>query len=179
MGGGQGSGNAVYVAVVGPGEDATEREVEIARSVGSLLAERSAIVVCGGLGGVMAAACEGAADHAGLTIGLLPGLDRAAAERAGNRHLSVVLPTGLGELRNGLVVNAADAVIAIGGSWGTLSEIALAMRTGKPTILLGGWTVDGPARLAGVPRSAVSPEDAVEQALLLAGATAAARRGDY
>jgi uncharacterized protein (TIGR00725 family) len=165
----RGSGRVTYVAVVGPGDGATQEQVEIARQVGSLLAEKNAVVVCGGLGGVMAAACQGAAARAGLTVGLLPGRDRAAAAQAGNRHLSVVLPTGLGELRNGLVVNAADAVIAIGGSWGTLSEIALAMRTGKPTIVLGSWTVDSPAQLASAPWPATSPEDAVEQALSRCG----------
>lgn len=158
---------ATYVAVVGPGDNATAKDTERARRVGSLLAERDVIVVCGGLGGVMAAACEGASARAGLTIGLLPGRDRAAAVAAGNRYLSVTLPTGLGEMRNGLVVNAADAVIAIGGSWGTLSEIALAMRVGKPTILLGGWAVDSQGWAGKPPHHAVSAEDAVEQALLL------------
>ncbi len=167
---GPNSSRAIYVAVVGPADDATDEETEIARRVGSLLADREVILVCGGLGGVMAAACEGASDRAGLTIGLLPGRDRTAAALAGNHHLSVALPTGMGELRNGLVVNAADAVIAIGGSWGTLSEIALAMRTGKPTILIGGWTFDSPGRMGNAPRRATSPQDAVEQALSLAEA---------
>lgn len=160
------SGELRYVAVVGPGDKATAEETEIARQVGSLLAERDVVLVCGGLGGVMAAACEGASARAGLTIGLLPGRDRAAAVRAGNRHLSVALPTGMGELRNGLVVNAADAVIAVGGSWGTLSEIALAMRAGKPVIMIGGWTVDQADGITGSPRRANSAQDAVEQALL-------------
>lgn len=90
----------------------------------------------------MEAACEGASDRGGLTVGLLPGSDRAD----GNPYLSVVLPTGMGELRNGLVVGVCDAVIAIGGSWGTLSEVALSMRAGKPTIMIGGWTVEDPIR---------------------------------
>lgn len=134
---------AIYVAVVGPGTGAaTTADRGLARTVGGLLAERDAIVVCGGLGGVMEAACEGASDRGGLTVGLLPGSDRAD----GNPYLSVVLPTGMGELRNGLVVGVCDAVIAIDGSWGTLSEIALAMRAGKPTVVIGGWTVDDPIR---------------------------------
>lgn len=133
---------AAYIAVIGPGRGATQSETDTAREVGGLLAARGAIVVCGGLGGVMAAACEGAHRNGGLTVGVLPGRDRAAA----NPYLSVALPTGLGELRNGLVVGASDAVIAVGGSWGTLSELALAMRTGKPVVAIGGWMVSDPAR---------------------------------
>ncbi len=163
----------IYVAVVGPGTDvATTADTGLARTVGGLLAERNAIVVCGGLGGVMAAACEGAADRGGLTVGFLPGSDRAD----GNPYLSVALATGMGELRNGLVVGVCDAVIAIGGSWGTLSEIALAMRAGKPTVLIGGWTVDDPVqgRAVGLHRVS-SAEQAVTEAVqqVMAGA-----RGD-
>lgn len=158
----------IYIAVVGPGADATGDQIEIAREVGGLLAGRGAILVCGGLGGVMAAACEGASGRGGLTVGLLPGGDRAA----GNRHLSVALPTGMGELRNGLVVAASDAVISIGGSWGTLSEIALAMRTGKPTVVIGGWKVEDPlgGPIAGQCHTATSAEQAVDDALRLATA---------
>jgi uncharacterized protein (TIGR00725 family) len=164
------SGTAPYVAVVGPGE-ATEHQTEIARRVGSLLADRDAVVVCGGLGGVMAAACEGAAARGGLTVGLLPGRDRGEA----NPHVSVVLPTGLGELRNGLVVAVSDAVIAIGGSWGTLSEVALAMRTGKPTVVVGGWEIAAP-EAAGRPSIAGTAEQAVGEALRRALAHRKARR---
>ncbi len=160
-------GRATYVAVVGPGDDATQAEAKVAREVGRLLAERDVIVVCGGLGGVMAAVCQGAHERGGLTVGLLPGRDRAAAALAGNHYLSVALATGMGELRNGLVVAAADAVIAIGGSWGTLSEIALALRTEKPTIVIGGWTIDDPAhgRTGNAPGRAGSAKQAVDQVL--------------
>lgn len=108
----------------------------------------------------MEAACRGAARHGGQTIGLLPGSDRIA----GNRYLSVILPTGLGEQRNGLVVAVSDAVIAVGGSWGTLSEIALAVRTGKPTVVLGplSWQIDYPGDGYMI---AATPAEAVEQAL--------------
>jgi len=124
-------------------------------------------LVSGGLGGVMAAASEGASSRGGLTIGLLPGRDRTA----GNPHLSAVLPTGLGELRNGLVVGVSDAVIAIGGSWGTLSEIALAMRTGKPTVVIGGWVLTDPVSgRSEFPHGAISAEQAVDQAFRLASA---------
>ncbi len=127
----------VYVAVVGPGEEATPAECAQARDVGRLLAGRGAVVLTGGLGGVMAAAADGATCAGGLAVGLLPGSDRAA----GHPHSSVLLATGLGELRNGVLVRSADAVIAVGGSWGTLSEVALAMRTGVPVVCIDGWTV--------------------------------------
>jgi uncharacterized protein (TIGR00725 family) len=145
-----------YVAVIGPGAGAGADEIEVARRVGQLLAERGVILVCGGLEGVMAGACEGAAERGGLTVGLLPGPDRSE----GNPYLTVALPTGIGELRNGLVVRACDAVIAIGGSWGTLSEIALAKRAGKPVVMVSGWTVEGQLE-----SGTLTPEEAVEHAL--------------
>jgi uncharacterized protein (TIGR00725 family) len=99
---------------------------------------------------VMGAATSAAASVGGVTVGLLPGSDRAAAHPS----LTIALPTGLGELRNALVVRSADAVLAIGGSWGTLSEVALAMRTGVPVVSVGGWSVtgahDGPRRASTV-----------------------------
>ncbi|GAA1926704.1 TIGR00725 family protein [Streptantibioticus ferralitis] len=153
-----------YVAVIGAG-DASAAEKEAAEHVGALLAERGVVVVCGGLGGVMEAACRGVRSRGGTAVGLLPGRDRAV----GNPCLSVALPTGLGELRNGLVVAAGDAVIAVGGGWGTLSEIALAMRTGKPTVVVDSWDVK-PARphAVSMPTAVGSAEEAVELALRLA-----------
>jgi uncharacterized protein (TIGR00725 family) len=144
-----------YVAVVGPGDSASEDEVAAAREVGRLLATAGAVVLTGGLGGVMAAATEGAEAAGGLSVALLPGSDRSVSKA------TVVLPTGLGELRNGLLVRAADAVIAVGGSWGTLSEIALARRTGVPVVCLGGWTIAGPAGAEHGLNPAVSPAEAV------------------
>jgi len=138
-----------YVAVVGASE-ATEAEIDTAQAVGRLLAAKDAALVCGGRGGVMAAACRGAAENGGLTIGILPGMDRAEA----NEWVQVAIPTGLGELRNGLVVRAADAVIAVGGAYGTLSEVALALRTGVPVFGLGTWEIEG-VRVAGSPEEAV------------------------
>jgi uncharacterized protein (TIGR00725 family) len=105
----------------------------------------------------MEAACRGAASAGGLTVGILPGLDRAAA----NEWVSVALPTGLGELRNGLIVRAADALIAVGGAYGTLSEVALALKTRVPVVGLGTWEIDGIER-------AGSPGAAVNRALALA-----------
>jgi uncharacterized protein (TIGR00725 family) len=129
-----------YIAVIGPGSDASPEELRDARTAGRLLAQAGAVLVTGGLGGVMAAAASGAAEDGGTSIGLLPGSDRAMADPA---H-TVTIPTGMGELRNGLVVRAADAVLCIGGSWGTLSEIALAIRTGKTVVAVGGWRLPEP-----------------------------------
>jgi uncharacterized protein (TIGR00725 family) len=122
------------VAVVGGG--AVETDVEhVAEEVGRLLAARGAIVLTGGLGGVMAAACRGAKGAGGTTIGLLPGDDRADA----NEWVEVSVATGLGEARNALIARAADALIAIGGEFGTLSEMALALKIGRPVIGIDTW----------------------------------------
>jgi hypothetical protein len=142
-----------YVAVVGP-SDATSQERRAAEAIGRALAEAGGIVLCGGLGGVMEAACHGADAAGGMTVGLLPGTDRAAA----NDYLQIALPTGLGELRNGLIIRAADAVIAVGGAYGTLSEIALALRTDVPVIGLETWDVEGIERVD-------TPAEAVKSAL--------------
>jgi uncharacterized protein (TIGR00725 family) len=141
------------VAVVGPRE-ASPEEVKTAETVGRELGGRGAVLVCGGLGGAMEAACRGAKQAGGATLGILPGLDR----RAANPWVDLALPTGLGEARNALVVRAADAVIAVGGAYGTLSEIALALKTGKPVAGLGSWEIDGVEQAAG-------PAEAVETAL--------------
>jgi uncharacterized protein (TIGR00725 family) len=125
------------IAVIGPASDVTDELSDLARTVGGLLAQRGIVVVTGGLGGVMAAAAHGVHNEGGVVIGLLPGTDRTA----GNEFLTVAIPTGLGEARNALVVGAAEAVIVIGGSWGTLSEIALARRTDKPVVTIRGWGV--------------------------------------
>jgi len=126
-----------YVAVVGPSE-ATADEIQRAEEVGRLLAARGAVVVCGGLGGVMDAVSRGASGAGGTVLGILPGTDRADA----NEHVTVALTTGMGEMRNGLVVRAADAVVAVGGAYGTLSEIAFALRTGVPVVGIGTWELD-------------------------------------
>jgi hypothetical protein len=151
----------MHVAVIGPGRDATDVELRNAYDVGALLAARGATVITGGLGGVMAEAARGCRDAGGTTVGLLPGSDVAD----GNDHLSVALPTGLGELRNGLVVRAADGVIAVGGSWGTLSELALAERTAVPTVSLGGWCVHDASGAPVAMDTAATPADAVEMLL--------------
>jgi uncharacterized protein (TIGR00725 family) len=139
-----------YVAVIGAGDRATATECTTAEAVGRLLAERGCILVTGGLGGVMAAAARGAAAGGGVSVGLLPGRDRAGAAP----DLTVAIPTGLGELRNGLVVRAVDGVVAVGGSWGTQSEIALAMRTGTPVVVVDGWAMtDASGNAVNLPRA--------------------------
>jgi uncharacterized protein (TIGR00725 family) len=150
----------LYVAVVGAGKP-DSRTDGAAEQVGRLLAERGAAVVCGGLGGVMEAASRGARSAGGMTIGLLPGPDR----RGANPHLEVSIPTGMGELRNGLIARAADALIAIGGEFGTLSEIGLALKLGRPVVGLGSWELAKEGSPVEAVEVAADPADAVERAL--------------
>jgi len=140
----------MQVAVIGA-SDCTPEESESARMLGWLIAKKGATLVCGGLGGVMEAACMGAREGGGRTVGIVP--DRGN----GNPYLDIVVRTGLGHARNVLVVQSADAVIAIGGSYGTLSEIAIALKMKHPVYGLKTWAIDGV-----VPCS--TPEEAVERA---------------
>lgn len=149
--------------MVGPAAadpNATERALDVGRR----LAERGAVVVCGGLGGVMEAACRGASERGGTTLGILPGIDRSEA----NPYVDVAVPTGLGEARNTLVVRAADAVIAVAGEFGTLSEIAFALKVGKPVVGIGTWELARRGEEVDAIRRASSAEGAVVQALELA-----------
>jgi uncharacterized protein (TIGR00725 family) len=134
-----------------------------AEEVGKLLAERGAVVVCGGLGGVMAAVARGARGGGGTCIGLLPGSDVAGA----SLDLTIALPTGLGEMRNALIARVCVAMIAIGGGYGTLSEIALGLRLGRPVVALHSWdlrrSVEGEPD-PGVHRAA-TPAEAVDWVL--------------
>ena len=145
--------NRKRIAVIGGGKP-EHRYYEMAYEVGRLLAEAGAIVFCGGLGGVMEAACRGAREAGGFTVGILPGNDPAAA----NPFVELPVATGIGYSRNALVVMNADAVIAVDGSYGTLSEIAFGMIHGKMVVGLGTWDIKGVA-------SAASPEEAVRLAL--------------
>ncbi|WP_133806019.1 LOG family protein [Kribbella caucasensis] len=150
------------VAVCGP-RAATEAESVAARRVGELLAEQGAVIVCGGGTGVMAEVAAGGRSRGGLVIGVRPGNTRDGA----SPDLDAVLVTNMGEARNAVIVWSADAVIVIGGSWGTLSELALAKRRGGvPVISLGGWTIlDANGQpVAGID-VADSPEHAVELAM--------------
>lgn len=127
----------------------------VARRVGELIAGSGAVLVCGGLGGVMEAAASGAAEAGGVTVGILPGSDPDAASSG----IQIAIPTGMGEARNAVVVGASDAVIAIAGGWGTLSEAAFCLKNGVPLI-----TLDSELPSLPVPE-AESPESAVEWAL--------------
>ncbi len=147
-----------YVAVVGP-DEATRGQIDDAEAVGRGLARGGAVVITGGHGGVMAAASRGAAGVGGIVLAILPGDDR----RAANEWATVAIPTGLGELRNGLIVRAADVVVAVGGAYGTLSEVALALKTGVPVLGLDTWSIEGIEPIE-------SPEAAVARALELAAA---------
>jgi uncharacterized protein (TIGR00725 family) len=153
-----------YVAVIGAGAASADEE-RAAEAVGRGLAERGAVVVCGGLGGVMEAACRGAKSAGGTTVGILPGTRR----RDANPHVDIALPTGLGELRNGLVVRAADVLIAVGGEFGTLSEIALGLKAGKTVVGLDAWELARSGKPVAAVVRATSPEDAVARALAACG----------
>ncbi len=150
-------GGRRLIAVVGPSE-ADDALRETAYTVGKLIAQRGAVVMSGGLGGVMAAASRGARETGGLVIGLLPTADATDA----NEFVDVAIPTGLGELRNGLLVRAVDGVIAVGGSWGTLSEIALAMRTATPVVCLHGWEISDQAGARVTLTTATSAAEAID-----------------
>ncbi|MEU5722114.1 TIGR00725 family protein [Micromonospora sp. NPDC047738] len=151
----------VQVAVCGPAK-ASPGEEAWARRVGELLAQHGAVVLCGGGGGVMAAVAAGARSRGGLVVGVRPddGTDPGEAD------VSAAVVTNMGQARNAILVWSADAVIAVGGSWGTLSEVALAMRRGVPLAVLGGWQILDPAGapLPG-PRHVDTPEKAVDVAL--------------
>jgi uncharacterized protein (TIGR00725 family) len=130
-----GDARAPRISVCAPGS-ASDDELLLAGEVGRLLAERGCTLVCGGLGGAMAAACRGAKEAGGVTIGIIPGYD----DRAANPWVDHVVCTGLGQARNTVVAATGQALIAVGGGWGTLSEIALGLRLGRPVVLLGGWS---------------------------------------
>jgi hypothetical protein len=153
------------VGVVGSGEPDSLRD-RVAEGIGREIAQAGAVLVCGGLGGVMAAASRGASEAGGLTVGLLPGMGRGDA----NQWVTVAIPTGLDELRNGLIVRASDVLIAIGGEYGTLSEVAFALKLGCPVVGVSTWQLERPdgERDAGVVRA--SAHDAVRTAIELTGA---------
>ena len=147
-----------YVAVIG-GSEAAPDELATAETLGRLIASEGWILVCGGLGGVMEAAARGCVAAGGTTIGILPGDDR----RHANPYVSFAIPTGMGEARNALVARSADVVIAVGGEFGTLSEMALALKMGKPVIGIGTWSLGVDDRPDPILR-ADTPEDAIATA---------------
>ncbi len=152
----------IYVAVCGSAV-AEEPSWSQAEEVGRRLAQQGAILLCGGLTGVMEAAARGARSEGGMTVGLLPSEDRADA----NAYLDVAIPLGLGEVRNALLIRACDVVIALTGEFGTLSEIGFALKIGKPVVGLNTWELSN----RGQPVEAIvrvdSPEDAVAKAVEL------------
>ncbi len=152
------------VSVIG-GSECTPQEARLAEDTGRRLAQAGIGVVCGGKGGVMEAACKGASEAGGVTVGLLPGGEVGE----GNDYLAVELPTGLGDARNILVVRAGEAVIAIGSGLGTLSEIALALGLGKPVVALGSWHATSPD---GAPLPVLRVESAAEAVAMVLGSSA-------
>jgi len=152
-----------FIAVIGGGQ-CSQMEARLAEEVGRELARRGAVLVCGGLGGVMEAACRGASSEGGITIGILPGDSRHAA----NLYVEIPIVTGTGYARNLAVVKSGQAVIAVGGSYGTLSEISHALQSGIPVIGLNTWSLsrDGKQDDSIIP--AQSAVEAVDKALSLA-----------
>ncbi len=123
------------IGVIGQGKDCPPELLQAAEEVGYHIAQRQGILICGGLGGVMEAACYGCKSGGGMTIGVLPGAQKADA----NQYVDIPIITGLGEARNLIIVRSADVLIAIGGKYGTLSEIAFALSFGKPIVGLHTW----------------------------------------
>lgn len=153
----------MFVAVIGAGRCSAE-VAALAEAVGRELGQRGAVVVCGGLGGVMEAACRGAKSAGGVTVGILPG----TARRDANPHVDIPIVTGMGEARNVLVVRSAQAVIAISGEYGTLSEIAHALKLGIPVVGLRTWQLAKDSLQREEIIRAQTPQEAVERALALA-----------
>ncbi len=151
-----------FVAVIGGNEPSAE-ETRLAETVGRELARQGATLVCGGLGGVMEAACKGASSEGGVTIGILPGDTRQAA----NPYVQIPIATGMGYARNIAVVKSAQAVIAIGGSYGTLSEIAHALQSGIPVIGINTWSLSKNSQQDNSIIPAQNPTEAVNKALNL------------
>jgi len=151
------------VAVIGSGR-ATAEEATAAEAVGRALAEGGAVLVCGGRGGVMEAACRGAKAGGGLTIGILPGARRDEA----HPYVDIPIVTGIGVARNAIIARTAQAAVAVGGSYGTLSEIAFALAFGVPVVGLGTWEVQREGHPPAPIACAAAPEEAVAQALALA-----------
>ena len=154
----------MFVAVIGSAT-CSDEVASLAREVGWEIARRGAVLVCGGRGGVMEAACQGAKEAGGTTVGILPGTERQEA----NPYVDLPVVTGLGEARNAIVVRTADTVIAVSGGYGTLSEIGLALKMGRPVVGLGTWELcRGGQSTQDIVRAA-TPAEAVDLALARAG----------
>lgn len=142
--------NKKIIAVIGAGE-CDRRIYNLAEQVGRRLAEEGLVIICGGLAGVMEAACKGAKDAGGETIGILPGDDPASA----NGYVDIAIATGMGIARNIIIIRSALAVLAVNGSYGTLSELAYALQLNKPIIGLETWDVSEKILIAANPQQAV------------------------
>ena len=153
----------IFIAVIG-GRQCSKEEAKLAEEIGRELAKRGVILVCGGLGGVMEAACKGASSQGGVTIGILPGENRQAA----NPYVQIPIVTSTGYARNLAVVKSAQAVIAIGGSYGTLSEISHALQSGIPVIGLNTWSLSKNGQQDNSIIPVENPTEAVNKALNLA-----------
>ena len=160
----------VQIAVCGPG-DADQAAMDLAEAVGHMLGRRGVTLVCGGLGGCMESACRGAKAAGGTTVGIVPGYE----VRSANRFVDHVVCTGMGQARNAVVVASGSAVIAVAGGAGTLSEVAMAIRLGRPVVLLGAWPEAVAVELADMStvgatvRVASDPDEAVASALAAIG----------
>ena len=143
------------IGVIG-GAEAEDEALNNAYNVGRLIAQSGALLICGGLSGVMEAACKGAKEAGGTTIGILPTLNTTDA----NRYVDIPVATGLGHGRNLIIINTASALLAISGKYGTLSEIAFALQSGKPVFGLGTWEIDGVVQCA-------TPDEAVKKAIAI------------
>jgi uncharacterized protein (TIGR00725 family) len=153
----------MIIAVIGD-SSCSRQEARLAESVGKLLAQRGATVVCGGLGGVMEAACRGAKSKGGMTVGILPGQDSSTA----NQWVDIPVVTGIGEARNVAVAKSAQAVIAVCGGYGTLSEIAYALKSGIPVVGLNTWSLSRGGREDDSIVRVHSAAEAVDAAISLA-----------
>lgn len=149
-----------YIAVIGAGSCDADTAT-LAEATGRLIARAGAVLVSGGLGGVMEASCRGAQAEGGITVGILPDLDRTG----GNAFLDYSICTGIGHARNLAVASSGDAVIAVGGEFGTLSEIGLARKAGRPVVLLRSWEISREGEAPEGVVTASSPEEAVRLAL--------------
>jgi uncharacterized protein (TIGR00725 family) len=152
-----------FIAVIGGGQCSPE-VAKLAEEVGGELAKQGAVLICGGLGGVMEAACKGAYLEGGLTVGILPGENRQSA----NTYVKIPIVTGIGYARNVAVVKSAQAIIAINGSYGTLSEIGHALQSGIPVIGLNTWSLSQSGQADDSIIMAQNPAEAVDKALYLA-----------
>ena len=150
-------GRQVFIGVSGAGK-CSKKLKDQAYAVGAAIAKAGAVVVCGGLKGVMEAACKGAKDNGGMTIGIIPGTDKSDA----NDYCDIVIPTGIGEARNVVVVQTCDALISLHGKYGTITEMAFALKQKKPLISLVKWDI--------LPEviTILEPEQAVKKAIELA-----------